>query len=632
MDVVASEAVTSREAAIVQASLDAIVSIDRRGIITEFNPAAEKLFGWTRAEAMGSLLGELIIPPEFAALHQAGIQRFLATGEAHMLNNRTELPARHRDGTLLKLDLLIVRTSSGGREEFTGFARDITEIDKTRQRLAVTQQRYEAIVRHSHQAMILCGSPTEQSSFIAGEDVLGFAEGTRLPGGFLDVVHPDDTPRASDFVEGVRSGRDTSGLSIDLRLRTASGSYRICEVSAEDLSRLPAVGGILIRAEDVTLDRQRRRQLEDRTAQMRALINNLGSAVLLEDATRHVLVVNGQFTAMFGVPIAPDDLVGTDCARSAHQVKAMFADPEGFVTGVDESIAATVPQLGVQLPLSNGRGTLERDYVPILSGNRLVGHLWAYRDITRQIEETQLLSDQNRSLAELASLKNEFVARVSHELRSPLTSVVSFADMLAESSTGLLDEEQSTFVDIILRNSRRLLRLIEDLLLVAKLESHTLPLALGLVDLPALAHQVVMELQPRATDAGSTLNFVSSSGPRVRGDPVRLQQVISNLIGNAITYTPRDGSITVKVLPSQDDRVWVLSVTDTGIGIPADDLPRLFEAFYRTGSSQKFTPKGTGLGLAIVRLIVDEHHGSVSVNSAVGVGTTMTVWLPFEEI
>ena len=130
-------------------------------------------------------------------------------------------------------------------------------------------------------------------------------------------------------------------------------------------------------------------------------------------------------------------------------------------------------------------------------------------------------------------------------------------------------------------------------------------------------------------DSRYRLSFTSGRGPRVRGDAVRLQQVISNLIRNAIAYTPAGGTISVDVQPDHGDATWVLTVTDTGIGIEPDDLTRVFEAFYRTANSHQASVKGTGLGLSIARLIVNEHGGTISVDSTPGEGTTMTVRLPF---
>ena len=562
---------------------DRTITLDENGAVTSIGAGAEALLGFLPGEAVGCRLADAVTPQ-----------------------------ARPR-----------LLTTTPPDDE-----RTVSELRAAQARLLAAQERQAAVTRHSTLVSILCGSLTEPSTFLAGSEVLGYEADAILPGGFLGLVHPDDHASASTFIGAVRAGHSDRDEARDLRVRAADGSFRVFETTAEDLSHVPAVSGVLIRGLDVTIDRARTRELEDRTVQMRTLIDNLGAAVLLEDHNRRVLVTNSAFAEMFRIPAAPDALVGADCANAAETVRDMFTDGDGFVASVTDAVTDFVPRLSERLELVDG-GMLERDYLPILNGTRAAGHLWVYRDITRQIVETQLLADQNRSLEQLAALKNEFVARVSHELRTPLTSVVSFADMLADTSAGGLTDEQATFVDIILRNARRLLRLIEDLLLVAKLESHTLPLSLGLIDLPLLVEQVVTDLTPTAMERSIVITSSATAGPRVRGDSVRLQQVVSNLVGNAIAYTPPGGRVHVDTTADEPSRQWDIRVSDTGVGIESGDLGRVFEAFFRTGGSAGST-NGTGLGLAIVRLLVEEHAGTVSVQSTPGSGTTMSVHLPME--
>ena len=629
--------VNDRSAAVVAAALDCIVTIDEAGLVVEFNPASEALFGWSRDEALGRELDQLFIPTEHAEAHRAGIRHYLRTGEGPVLHQRLELPAVRRDGTRLTVELIVVPTSLDGRREFTGFIRDVTELRRTQEELRHSRARYEAIVGHSSKALVLSTPDGTDGTFLAGQWLLGLPTGTPLEGGFLSIVHPDDVAAACRLLDEVVAGTRGPREGRDLRLRRTDGTYLLCDVAAEDLTDLPEVAALLVRAEDVTQDRRREQRLADATAQMRTLIDNLGAAVLLEDDTRHVLIANDVLVDLFAIPVSSDDLVGTDCSDSAHRIKHLFADPEAFVAAVDQRVAQGFPIIGEQLELVDG-STLERDYLPIDSGGRHAGHLWVYRDITQHIAERQMLTDQNRSLAELAALKNEFVATVSHELRTPLTSVVSFAQMLKDPSVGSLTPDQATFLEIIDRNSQRLLRLIEDLLLVAKLESHTLPLSLGLVDLPDTVTQVVTELAPRAAEREVELSVTTSPGPRVRADWVRLQQVVSNLVGNAIGYTRPGGSVRVAAEVVPEARQWSITFSDTGVGIPPDEIPHVFDAFFRASSAAEAAgpggpsaPGGTGLGLAISRLIVEEHHGRIAVQSPPGVGTTVTVRLPYEE-
>lgn len=320
-----------------------------------------------------------------------------------------------------------------------------------------------------------------------------------------------------------------------------------------------------------------------------------------------------------------------DSAGGAVQIEHVVADPAGFVADVHQAREGMEAILNTKIPMADGR-TLERDFLPIHVEGRAAGNLWVYRDVTLTMAQQELLKEQNRSLEQLSDMKNEFVARASHELRSPLTSVVSFTDILADPQTGPLNDQQSQFIEVILRNADRLLRLIEDLLLVTKLESRTLPLSLDPVDPLVIAAQVTTELAPVASGAEVALSFAGTEGPRVRGDSVRLQQVVTNLVNNAITYTPVGGRVEVRVEPDRESSRWRLTVDDTGVGIENDELPHLFDAFFRASSADSArASKGTGLGLAIVRVIVEEHGGTIEVTSTLGVGTSVTVWLPFDD-
>lgn len=396
----------------------------------------------------------------------------------------------------------------------------------------------------------------------------------------------------------------------------------------ENLRHDPAVRGVVFRVSDITQQRAKETQVESHITRLQMLIDNLGSAIMLESQDRRMLVANEAFATMFQLPLPTSELVGLDCRPAGQSVKAIFADPEGFINGIHERMADYVPVLGERMELANG-DILERDYLPLTAESGPAGHMWAYRNVTQQIRQTQLLEDQNRSLAELARLKNEFVARVSHELRSPLTSVVSFSELLREATQGSLPADQAEFLEIVSRNSQRLLRLVEDLLLLARLESHTLPLSLEPVDLPTVVAQVAQELSPRAEEGGITLKVTDEDGPAALADELRIQQVVANLLSNAIKYTPEGGTITVSTLPDHATGRWHLTVADTGIGIPPQDLPHIFEPFFRARQSGT-QPAGAGLGLAISFPIIHEHGGSIAVESTPDSGTRVRVELPFE--
>lgn len=624
----ASTSFTSQRAlAALEACPDGVVVVSDLDQIVAVNRAAEVMLGRSRDRLVGARIADFVDPS--SPVPRAATELLAVSGDGPMTEPLGVLPFERDDGSLLHLDVTVVRTDMEGAREFTVFLGDVTALESERARHRAAADRYQAIVQHSQQALILCADPLEESVIISGESCLGYPAHTPLPRGVRALVHPDDATLADHFIESAQGGGPHDTSSRELRLRSADGRWLTCQVVAENLRHDPAVRGVVFRVLDVTQRRAQESQVESHISRLQLLIDNLDSAIMLEGQDRRVLVANEAFATMFSIAMSPRELVGADCRAAGQAAKSQFADPEGFLTGITQRMHDYVPVLGERLTLANG-DVLERDYLPLTAPNGPAGHMWAYRNVTRLIRETQLLEEQNRSLEQLSQLKSEFVARVSHELRSPLTSVVSFADLLRDSTKDSLSAEEAEFLEIITRNAQRLLRLINDLLLVAKLESHTLPLRVEPVELSALVDQVVAELRPRAEEKSIDLIAQTGAGPRLLADTVRLQQVVTNLLGNAIRYTPDSGSIQVITSVNRARRRWELTVRDSGIGIPSEDLPRLFEPYFRSTHAREH-PAGLGLGLTIVRFIVDEHGGDISVESTPGEGTAITVHLPLQE-
>lgn len=227
-----------------------------------------------------------------------------------------------------------------------------------------------------------------------------------------------------------------------------------------------------------------------------------------------------------------------------------------------------------------------------------------------------------------ARIGTEFVATVSHELRTPLTSLVSFARLLGDAANGPLNPIQHEFVEVIDRNAQRLLRLIQDLLLVVRLESGALPLEMSTLDIAELVRGCVAERARSAAADGITLACSVTPGAALRGDHLRIRQALDSLVDNAVRFTPPGGRVAINAVA--DDAGWRLTVQDTGVGIAAEELKRIFASFARGSNAARMGMSGIGLGLAIARAIVDLHGGQVALESADGAGTTVTVWLPYQ--
>jgi PAS domain S-box-containing protein len=245
-------------------------------------------------------------------------------------------------------------------------------------------------------------------------------------------------------------------------------------------------------------------------------------------------------------------------------------------------------------------------------------------DVTARREAELELERQNVQLRQLDRLKDEFVALVSHELRTPLTSIRGYLELINEDDD--LTAEQTRFLGTIDRNAQRLQRVVGDLLFVAQVEAGKLSLEDGDVDMNRIVEEAVQAAQPTAATKSIAIAVELGELPEIRGDRARLAQVLDNFVSNAIKFTPTGGRVVVvtHVLPGEVEIV----VSDNGMGIPANELPLLFQRFFRAEQATAGAIPGTGLGLAIAKAIVTGHGGRIRVESDCDRGTTFRITLP----
>ncbi len=258
----------------------------------------------------------------------------------------------------------------------------------------------------------------------------------------------------------------------------------------------------------------------------------------------------------------------------------------------------------------------EGDLTLAVTAARLAGSeggvAWTLRDITER--------------ARLEQAKSDFVATASHELRSPLTSIKGFIELLEATDNENLTERQREFIHIALQSTDRLVELVNDLLDIARIEAGQFEIHPRSVDLRDTVEEVAALMAPRVEAKRQRLDVqIHDPRPPALADPARVRQIVTNLVTNAHLYTPEEGSLTLRL--AGDAQGTTITVSDTGPGIAPEEVRRLFDRFFRGSSDGRKSP-GTGLGLAIVKSLVDLHGGSVDVQSTVGRGTTFTVRLP----
>jgi len=276
-------------------------------------------------------------------------------------------------------------------------------------------------------------------------------------------------------------------------------------------------------------------------------------------------------------------------------------------------------------------------------------HLASVRESYRELQEKNAsLQDAYDKLKELDRLKSAFIATVSHELRTPLTSIIGYSEMLAEGIAGELTKEQMEFILTIREKGDQLLSLIMSLLDLSKLESGTFSIQRSETEVAPILEDVVSSVRPAARKRSVQVAFEPPPEPvpRIFADAGKLRQIVLNLADNAVKFTPPDGRVTISLQLAVDDpaddegfgfallapahNMVEVRVADTGIGIPADERAKVFEAFYQVDSSSTREYGGTGLGLAIVKRLVDAHGGKVRIEENQPSGTVFVVALPIQ--
>jgi len=262
------------------------------------------------------------------------------------------------------------------------------------------------------------------------------------------------------------------------------------------------------------------------------------------------------------------------------------------------------------------------------SSGRFQGYRGVGHDITLQFVSERMLSMAKEEAESASRFKSQFLANMSHELRTPLNAILGFSEMIRDETIGPVAPRYRGYASDIVLAGRHLLRVINDVLDLSKVESGRMELREESVDLIAMIVACCRMLQARADDASIALRVrMGADLPNVLADPMRLQQVLLNLLANAVKFTPAGGSVTVDATASVDAGVRI-SIADTGIGMNAEDIPTALKPFRQLEMQQSRRYEGTGLGLPIAKMLIELHGGTLGIESEIGRGTIVTIHLP----
>jgi two-component system phosphate regulon sensor histidine kinase PhoR len=343
-----------------------------------------------------------------------------------------------------------------------------------------------------------------------------------------------------------------------------------------------------------------KKQIAKRESGMQTIFFAMQDALLVVDSKRRVILTNEMFRKLFALP---EVLEGTPVLEIVRDATLDRAIGDAFDHG--EPVRSELSLEGSQIEL----------------------HAVATRNDAGEVTGVLVLFHDISELKKVDQLRRDFVANISHELRTPLSILRGYIETLLDTPE-TSRAERSRILKVMERHSKRLDLLVDDLLTLAQLESGNPNLQLGDIDLPSFFREVIRDWEKKL--ANKQLNVIvdlPADLPAIRADRVRLQEALYNLLDNAVKYSPEQGEI--RLIARRRDEEIVLSVCDDGVGIAEDELPRIFERFYRVDKARSHdSVRGTGLGLAIVKHIAQLHGGRVDAESEVGKGTTIHVMLP----
>jgi signal transduction histidine kinase len=386
------------------------------------------------------------------------------------------------------------------------------------------------------------------------------------------------------------------------RLSTGELETRVPEHGVGEIGELARDFNLMARSLEV-----QQAQVVRRNVELQAVLDATLDGILMTDAEGKVLFSNRKMER-FRTDVGMPD-TGTIWDRMVALARRTTT-PEAYYDVFARIAEDPAAEIEDEFTLADSNRTFGAYTVGVKdSSGSLIGRIFSIREIT--------------ALRESERLKDEFVATVSHELRTPLTSIVGYSEVLLAADE--LSETQRSFVEVIDRNAHRLQRLVGDLLFFAQVESQQLQLDRERVDLRELAERALEAVRMAGKAKGQTLALEASAPVEVDGDQARLEQLLDNLLSNAVKFTPEGGRVRLCVRPDRDDAL--LEVSDNGIGIPADEVTRLFRRFFRATSAVSRQIAGTGLGLAIAKAIVEAHGGTIDAVSSER-GTTFTIRLP----
>jgi PAS domain S-box-containing protein len=617
---------------IVETARDAVIIMDGDGRVSYWNPAAERIFGYTSDEVVGRSLHELLAPERYHEAFHAAFGNFQRSGQGAALGQSLEIEARRKDGTEIDVAMSISAMQCSGKWHAVGILRDISNRKRTEKALLEFKSAVEQSVDGIAMADLDGNIRFVNESWAS---MHGYSV-NELVGQHLSIFHTEEQmeKEVKPFNEQLlKTGSQKHEIGHVRKDGTEFPTWMSNTVLTDAAQEPFALLAIARNITDYRRDEEIRKKNE---AMLSCIFHSVVQAIFWKDRDSVFLGCNEVFAKSAG--LSPDEIVGKtdfDLPWSREEAEAYRADDREVM----ESRRSKCHIVEPQHRCDGSVVWLETTKTPLLdSDGKIHGVLGVYEDIT----ERKRMEDEIREAKEAAEsatrLKSQFLANMSHEIRTPMTAILGFADVLSEdfqncpSCTNFAPCQRrhvgQEAISTIRRNGEHLLALINDILDLSKIEAKKMQIELSRCSPTQLVADVVSSMNPLAAAKQLKLRteLVGPLPETIVTDPLRLRQVMVNIIGNAIKFTDQgEVRITARWIGEPAVPRLQIEVADTGIGMREEQVAKLFKPFVQVDGSPTRKFGGTGLGLCISKLLAEALGGDIEVHSVLGQGSTFVV-------
>ena len=613
---------TSRLRSVIDSALDGIIVIDSEGLIQEFSPAAQQMFGYDKTEIIGKNVS-LLMPEPHQGNHDQYLINYLNGGGAIILGRQVEVEGLRKDGSPFPIELAVTEALIGQSKSFTGMIRDITDRKEAELKLISSRQQLQLALDASNTGLWEW-NPKTNEGFQSDQwyEQLGYCR-DEFPENrdILEMlVHTDDIKNIKENQERNISG-ETDLYEAEFRLKAKDGSWKWILSKGKVISRDET--GLADRMIGVHLDISDRKKAEKAIKEagdrLQTIIDGVNSLVFIKDTNGRHLLVNSYFEETFG--LSRENVIGkTDLdifpAEVAKEIMAVdrWVIEEGRIKRFEASIPHKDGSIHIHLT----------EKFPLFNDNlEVYGLCGLATDITHQKDVENELKKARKVAESATQAKSDFLANMSHEIRTPMNAIMGLTHLALETE---LSTKQKDYLDKVHHSAESLLGLINDILDFSKIEAGKMSMESVDFHLDEVMENVRTLISIKAEEKGLLFKIESPQDvPRfLLGDSLRLGQVLINLSNNAVKFTEKGTvSVVTELIESRQESIKIqIAVRDTGIGLTKEQIGKLFQSFSQADTSTTRKYGGTGLGLTISKSLVEMMNGKIWVESEPGKGSS----------